>query len=69
MINFSLLSIDMLRSHGYGQYNIVVEFLAYNEKHRLTFHSTDSQLWDNDEKTVGDLLNHIGGEQALLDRI
>ena len=59
----------MVRKSGYGQYSIVVDFEAYNENHKLSFHTTDSQLWDNDEKTDAQLLLHIGGEEALLERI
>jgi hypothetical protein len=32
---------------GYGQYNIIAEVRIENEKHKYTFHSTDSELYDN----------------------
>lgn len=67
--NLKISDIEMVRASGYGQYSIKVKFEAYGEQHKLSFHTTDSQLWDNDDKTDDDLLLHIGGEEALLDRI
>lgn len=68
-MKIQITNIEMVRSSGYGQYVIAVDFIADGNKHSLSFHTTDSLLWDNDDKTDADLLLHIGGEQALLDRI
>lgn len=65
----TIKSIEMYRGNGYGQYKIVVEFTYDGESHKVSIHSTDSQLWDNDEKTPEMLLNHIGGEDRLLGMI
>jgi hypothetical protein len=72
--NTNITDIRMVRGSGYGQYSISVEFSALNfedemENFKLKFHSTNSQLWDDENKTDEILLNEIGGEQALLDRI
>lgn len=66
---FSISDIYMIRGNGYGQYAIKVAFKVYGEQFTKSFHTTDSQLWDNDSKTKEDLLSHIGGEQAILDTI
>jgi hypothetical protein len=65
----NLRSIDMYRGNGYGQYSIVAIFDYEGESHRVKIHSTDSQLWDEDDKTPEMLLNAIGGEEGLLSRI
>jgi hypothetical protein len=65
----NLRSIDMYRGNGYGQYSIVAIFDYQGETHRVKIYSTDSQLWDADERTPEMLLDAIGGEDALLSRI
>lgn len=64
-----ILDIRMVRSHGYGQYRIEVEFSAEGKSFKKSFHTTNSLLWDNDEKTKEDLLKAIGGMDALLEDI
>lgn len=65
----SIKSIDMVRGNGYGQYSIVTEFTFEGESFQKSFHTTDSKLWDNDEKTPEMLLAYIGGEERLLETI
>jgi hypothetical protein len=64
-----IVSIDMVRGSGYGQYSIIVHFTYEMVKYKKSFHTTDSELWDSEEKTSETLLNHIGGESRLLDTI
>jgi protein-disulfide isomerase len=68
-MNTLVKSIEMARGNGYGQYKIVVEFSFEGESYKKSFHTTDSELWDDDAKTSEMLLDHIGGEQRLLETI
>lgn len=65
----TIKSIEMYRGNGYGQYKIVAEFIYEGETYKVSIHSTDSQLWDNEERDAQMLFDHIGGEDGLLSRI
>lgn len=41
------VSLSMRKSHGYGQYKIVADVEGAGIKKQYSFHSTDSQLWDD----------------------
>jgi|GEM_PF-5907955 len=46
-INNKEVAIEMSMGwKGYGQYNIIAEVWIENEKHKYTFHSTNSELYD-----------------------
>lgn len=54
-LEVEITNVEMLRASGYGQYKITTEFNVVDEngkEHSLTAtaHSTDSQLWDEDDR-------------------
>ena len=68
-LQIEISKIEMVRKSGYGQYAINVSFSVNGEEFDRSFRTTDSQLWDEDCKTDEMLLNHIGGEERILDTI
>jgi hypothetical protein len=75
MKNFKVKEIEMQRTHGYGQYKIVATVIIDGKEEKVSFHNTDSPLWDwvseqdNPEAIRLRLLKHIGGKQAIWDRL
>jgi hypothetical protein len=64
--NILIVDSEIIRKSGYGQYSIRFEVSYNGTCQAVSFHSTDSQLFDEDEKTEEMLLNAVGGIDEIL---
>ena len=42
----SIIDVSMGHANGYGQYNIIAEYKIDGQKYSYSFHSTDSETYD-----------------------
>jgi hypothetical protein len=69
MGTIEILDAKMIRTMSRGHYKIVFEFVYDNDVYDAFIRTTDSELFDNQDRTVDDLLEHIGGIDKLIDYV
>jgi hypothetical protein len=70
-MDVKILDSEMKRKSGYGQYSIKFDIISDGFQKTISFHSTDSQLFDDmcDDYDSERLLNAVGGIEMIINSL